>query len=62
MARETSKFELFADLVLVGVVHQLAETATEEVSGRSVGRFILTFGPTFSMWSEMRNVSVTMLP
>lgn len=54
--REASRFELFGDLLMVGVVHQLAEAAVEEVSGRSVARFILTFGPAWAMWSDLRNV------
>ncbi|KAM0746513.1 hypothetical protein T439DRAFT_329623 [Meredithblackwellia eburnea MCA 4105] len=53
--RIPSRFELFFDLLLVGVVHQLADTAAENVSGLSVLKVVLTFYPAWSIWADLRN-------
>ncbi|PKI83538.1 hypothetical protein MVES_002388 [Malassezia vespertilionis] len=52
--RPIDPFELFLDLVLVGVVHQFADTAAEEgiASGRKLVRFILSFTGAWSLWSD----------
>lgn len=41
--RTPDRFELFLDLVLVGIVHQLAESASESTSGATIAKVILTF-------------------
>jgi low temperature requirement protein LtrA len=60
--REASQFELFFDLVMVGVIHLLAEAAAEAATGLNVIKFILCFYPAWSVWSDVRayiNVSGT---
>ncbi|RSH88423.1 uncharacterized protein EHS24_000968 [Apiotrichum porosum] len=56
-AREVPRFELFFDLLFVGIIHQLAESAIEEPGGIAVARFILTFYPSWSIWEEARRYS-----
>ncbi|KDE08116.1 hypothetical protein MVLG_01597 [Microbotryum lychnidis-dioicae p1A1 Lamole] len=53
--RVPSCFELIFDLILVGIVHQLADAASEHVSGLSLAKVILTFYPAWSIWSDYRN-------
>ncbi|SCV74436.1 BQ2448_8075 [Microbotryum intermedium] len=68
--RVPSRFELIFDLILVasgfaadsrtttfkpGIVHQLADAASEHVSGLSLTKVILTFYPAWSIWSDYRN-------
>lgn len=55
--REVPRVELFFDLLYVGIIHQLAEAAVEEAGGLAVGRFILTFYPSWSIWEEARRYS-----
>lgn len=52
--RVPSRFELFFDLVFVAIAHQLSEAAAEQASGAGAAQFILTFFPTWSLWSEFR--------
>ncbi|KAK4704700.1 hypothetical protein P7C70_g1511, partial [Phenoliferia sp. Uapishka_3] len=60
--RTPSRFELFFDLLLVGVIHQLAETAAENVSAASVAKVVLTFYPAWSIWVEYgRSIFTTSL-
>ncbi|SGZ23731.1 BQ5605_C023g09627 [Microbotryum silenes-dioicae] len=51
--------ELVADskvaLSKSGIVHQLADAASEHVSGLSLAKVILTFYPAWSIWSDYRN-------
>lgn len=53
--RSASPFELFFDLVVVGVVHQLADVASETVSIYSIVRFLILFFPVWSMCSDFRS-------
>lgn len=55
--REVPRFELFFDLLYVGIIHQLAEAAIEDAGGLAVARFILTFYPSWSIWEEARRYS-----
>ncbi|MCO5588070.1 hypothetical protein L7F22_042025 [Adiantum nelumboides] len=60
--REPSQFELFFDLVMVGIIHKLADGAAEAATGLNVAKFILCFYPAWSVWSDTRaymNVSGT---
>ncbi|ORY72252.1 hypothetical protein BCR35DRAFT_307811 [Leucosporidium creatinivorum] len=52
--RTPDRFELFLDLVLVGIVHQLAESASESTSGATIAKVILTFYPCWSIWTDTR--------
>lgn len=54
--RQSSRFELFSDLLFVGVVHQLADGLAEEgaATALNVAKFVLVFYPAFSIWSDMR--------
>lgn len=53
--RVPSRFELFLDLIYVSIIHQLADAASEEPTGASVARFVLTFFPSWSIWLDARN-------
>ncbi|PWN32443.1 uncharacterized protein FA14DRAFT_111934, partial [Meira miltonrushii] len=60
--REPSQFELFFDLVMVGIIHKLADGAAEAATGLNVAKFVLCFYPAWSVWSDTRaymNVSGT---
>ncbi|UZJ54017.1 hypothetical protein CBS101457_003337 [Exobasidium rhododendri] len=60
--REPSQFELFFDLVMVGIIHKLADGAAEAATGLNVAKFILVFYPAWSIWTDVRgyiNVSGT---
>lgn len=60
--REPSQFELFFDLVMVGIIHKLADAAAEAATGLNVAKFILCFYPAWSIWTDVRsyiNVSGT---
>ncbi|PVG04558.1 hypothetical protein CPB86DRAFT_777843 [Serendipita vermifera] len=52
--RVPSRFELFFDLVFVAISHSLSEVAAEHAGGAGLAQFILTFFPTWSIWSEFR--------
>lgn len=53
--RGSGQFELFIDLLYVGIVANLAATATEEHSGLSLLRYVLTFLPAWQVWSDLRD-------
>ncbi|KAK4058903.1 hypothetical protein OIO90_000349 [Microbotryomycetes sp. JL221] len=56
--RTPDRFELFLDLVLVGVVHQLADVALEGGSnGATTAKIILCFYCCWSIWSDTRTWS-----
>lgn len=60
--RSPSQFELFFDLVMVGIIHKLADGAAEAPTGLNVAKFVLCFYPAWSVWSDLRsymNVSGT---
>ncbi|KAK4053773.1 hypothetical protein OIV83_001429 [Microbotryomycetes sp. JL201] len=56
--RTPDRFELFLDLVLVGVVHQLADVALEGGSnGATTAKIVLCFYVCWSIWSDTRTWS-----
>ncbi|BGP15890.1 hypothetical protein JCM10213_003681 [Rhodosporidiobolus nylandii] len=60
--REAARFELFFDLVFVGIIHVLAERAAEETSSWSIFKFSVFFWLAYSTWQDVRtfiNVSGT---
>lgn len=60
--RIPSRFELFFDLMFVGIAHLVAENATSEATGFNVLKFVLEYFPTWSVWMDVRtflNVSGT---
>jgi hypothetical protein len=50
--RQSSRFELFFDLLFVGIVHKIAEAAAEEPTGIGFAKYVLTFCPAFSIWGK----------
>ena len=50
--RQSSRFELFFDLLFVGIVHQIAEATAEEPTGIGFAKYVLTFCPAFSVWGK----------
>ena len=60
--RAPSQFELFFDLVMVGIIHKLADSAAEGATALNVAKFVLVFYPAWSIWTDVRgyiNVSGT---
>ncbi|KAM0792278.1 hypothetical protein ACM66B_004969 [Microbotryomycetes sp. NB124-2] len=56
--RTPDRFELFLDLVLVGVVHQLADVALEGGSnGATTAKIVICFYVCWSIWSDTRTWS-----
>jgi hypothetical protein len=54
--RVSSRFELFFDLLFVGIVHQIAESAAEHADGLGLAKFIPTFSAAFSVWGDVRDL------
>lgn len=54
--RHSSRFELFFDLLFIGIVHQIADAAAELPNGNGLARYILTFSPAYSIWSDVREI------
>lgn len=54
--RVSSRFELFFDLLFVGIIHQLAESTAENPTGMGLAKYILTFCPAYSIWSDVRDI------
>ncbi|GAA6022552.1 hypothetical protein JCM10207_006583 [Rhodosporidiobolus poonsookiae] len=60
--REPTRFELFFDLIFVGIIHQLADRAAEELTSWGVYKFIISFWLAWSVWHDVRlflNISGT---
>ncbi|KAF7979022.1 hypothetical protein HWV62_43999 [Athelia sp. TMB] len=55
--RQSSRFELFFDLLFVGIVHQIADSAADEPTGIGFAKYILTFAPAFSIWADVRDLA-----
>lgn len=55
--RQSSRFELFFDLLFVGIVHQLADSAADEPTGIGFVKYVLTFAPAFSIWGDVRDLA-----
>lgn len=55
--RQSSRFELFFDLLFVGIVHQIAEAAAEQPTGIGFAKYVLTFAPAFSIWGDVRDTA-----
>jgi hypothetical protein len=43
--RVSSRFELFFDLLFVGLAHQIAESTAENPTGLGLAKYVLTFAP-----------------
>lgn len=50
---EVPAFELFIDLVYVGVIDVIGERAAENPSGLALLHFIITFSISWKVWSDM---------
>ncbi|CAK5273669.1 unnamed protein product [Mycena citricolor] len=55
--QQSSRFELFFDLLFVGMVHQISEAAAVQPTGLGLLKYILTFAPAYSIWSDMRDIA-----
>ncbi|KAJ6591104.1 hypothetical protein DFH09DRAFT_193521 [Mycena vulgaris] len=55
--QQSSRFELFFDLLFVGMVHQVSEAAAEEPTGIGFAKYVLTFAPAFSIWGDVRDIA-----
>ncbi|KAJ6481683.1 hypothetical protein C8R45DRAFT_1002690 [Mycena sanguinolenta] len=52
---QSSRFELFFDLLFVGMVHQISDAAADQPTVIGFVRYILTFMPAYSIWSDVRD-------
>ncbi|SCU77234.1 LAMI_0A00210g1_1 [Lachancea mirantina] len=52
--RGSAVFELFFDLLYVGIIANLAESAIEEATGASFGKYVLLFLAAWQIWADMR--------
>lgn len=52
---EVASFELFVDLVYVGVIAVLGDTAAERPDGLSLLHFVITFLMALKIWVDMTN-------
>ncbi|KAF8208298.1 hypothetical protein K438DRAFT_2013078 [Mycena galopus ATCC 62051] len=55
--RQSSRFELFFDLLFVGMVHQISEAAADQPTGVGLAKYVLTFIPAFSVWADVRDIA-----
>lgn len=53
--RTSGKFELFFDLLYVGIVARLAKAATESANGIGLLRYVLLFMPAWQIWADMKD-------
>lgn len=52
--RKPSQFELFFDLIFVAVVNGLGHATAEASSAVNAFKFVLSFWPCFSIWTDVR--------
>ncbi|KAL6939147.1 hypothetical protein ACO0RG_002974 [Hanseniaspora osmophila] len=52
--RGSSVFELFFDLLYVGIIANLAESCIEHSDGKSLAKYVLLFFPCWQIWGDMR--------
>lgn len=50
---EVASFELFVDLLYVGIISVIGDTAAENATGFSLLKFTVTFALAFKMWSDL---------
>lgn len=54
-SREVASFELFVDLVYVGVIAVLGDTAAANPSGSAFLHFVITFLMSLKIWTDLTN-------
>lgn len=52
-SEEVQSFELFVDLLYVGIIGINGEAAAEHVSGEGLVRFVVTFAMSWKVWNDM---------
>ena len=50
---EVASFELFVDLLYVGIIAIIGDTAAENATGFSLLKFTVTMALAFKMWSDL---------
>lgn len=50
---EVASFELFIDLLYVGIISVIGDTAAENATGFSLLKFAVTFALAFKMWTDL---------
>lgn len=50
---EVASFELFVDLLYVGIISVIGDTAAENATGYSLLKFTITFAMAFKMWTDL---------
>lgn len=52
-AEEVMPFELFVDLLCVGILHITGEAASEDPTGYTLLKFLVTFLLSWKIWNDM---------
>ena len=50
---EVASFELFVDLLYVGIISIIGDTAAENATGLSLLKFTITFALAYKMWADL---------
>ena len=50
---EVASFELFVDLLYVGIISIIGDNAVEHATGFSLLKFTITFALAFKMWTDL---------
>lgn len=50
---EVASFELFVDLLYVGIISIIGDTAAQHATGFSLLKFTITFALAFKMWTDL---------
>ena len=48
-----ASFELFVDLLYVGIISIIGDTAAENATGLSLLKFTITFALAYKMWADL---------
>nr|XP_023908611.1 uncharacterized protein LOC112020285 [Quercus suber]POF15565.1 hypothetical protein CFP56_48759 [Quercus suber] len=55
-SEEVQSFELFVDLLYVGIIAINGDAASEDATGLSLLRFVITFTLTWKIWNDMASI------
>lgn len=53
--RSSSRLELFLDLMYVGIIANLAGSASDDASGKALLKYVLLFIPAWQVWADIKD-------